>query len=97
MPRKPKPIDHDGEISDTETLTHVQLAKRFRRDPDWVKRTFLFPVDETGRPLPGVPHWQAGMYFMISGRLFRLWVEEQAMTRTAQVDKEPSHENREAD
>jgi len=68
-----------GLIEDGKEYTHKTLAQiHGGMEPQWAIDTFVFPTDENGEPIPGVPYYRRGALYVMSGLNIRLWGEAQA-------------------
>lgn len=74
-----------GTVSAHEAYTLDQLAAIFNRDRDWVRNTFIRPIDHhskkrlldaEGQPIPGVFHFRQGGNYIISGQSLLAWIME---------------------
>jgi hypothetical protein len=76
---------HLGAFSDSEFYSLEAIAAKLNRDRDWVRNTFIRPVDhnskkrlldENGVPVAGVRHFRHGAEYLISGRILHEWIIE---------------------
>jgi len=67
---------HLGEFEDGKLYTDQRAAQIMQRTRDWVLQNYIFPVNDRGEDIPGVPCRKVGSLYQFTGEDIRLWVQQ---------------------